>query len=123
MIDRLSRIAESLRVVRTPSLIVALACFATIVFLLLVADSPELDRFLMPTFIGLLWAIGLYSFVEAFRGVPETGDSAQGILHRLGRSIRRGGYWVLSMLFVGATLLALYLTVRLLSIWLGENGA
>ena len=120
LIDHLRRAAEALRSLRTPSIAVGLTCLAMIVVVLLSTGSGEGDWLLMPSFVGLLWAISVYSFVDTFRGVPDKAATTHGFLRRLGRSARRGAYWILGLVFLGATLLALYFTARLVSIWLSE---
>lgn len=120
MIDQFKRIALAIRVLRVPAIIVGLVCATAIIVLLMTSDSRQDDRLLMPSFVGLLWAIGLFTFIESFRAVPERAGSDQTLYGRLKRSMRRGWYWVLVVVFVGATAVAMFLTGRLVSIWLNE---
>jgi len=84
------------------------------------SDSHEDDRMLMPSFVGLLWAISLYTFIESFRSVPERLAEKQGLLSGFRHSIRRSWYWIKGVIFLAATALALVATSRMVSIWLSE---
>lgn len=101
-------------------MIAGFVCAAIIVVLLLASDSHQGDRFLMPSFVGLLWAISLFTFIEAFSAVPSRVDADLTLFGRFGRRMKRGWYWVLMVVFLGATAVALVLTSRLVSIWLSE---
>lgn len=75
---------------------------------------------LMPSFVGLLWAISLYSFIESFHSVPEKLTEKQGLVLGFKYSVRRGWYWMKCLIFLAATAVALVVTSRLVSIWLSE---
>ena len=120
MIDRFRRIAQRIQILRLPSIVVGLACSISIVVILFISDSREADRWIMPSFVGLLWAMSVYSFIESFRSVPEKSKDEQGFLRTVRQRIRRGSYWFRGLLFLTATGLALVVTSRMVSIWLSE---
>ena len=103
-----------------PSIVVGSLCLATIAVLLVTSNSRAGDRWLLPSFVGLLWATSVFAFIESFRGVPDSDGGEAGLYAKLKRRIRRGGYWVLGVVFFGATVVATVLTRRLVSIWLSE---
>ena len=74
----------------------------------------------MPSFVGLLWATSLYSFIESFRSAPERASEKQGLILRFKHSIRRGWYWFKGLIFLTSTAVALVITSRMVSIWLVE---
>ncbi len=74
----------------------------------------------MPSFVGLLWAVSLYSFIESFSSVPERVAERRGIFSGFKHSLRRGWYWIKGLIFLASTAVALVITSRLLSIWIAE---
>ena len=120
MIDSFRRIAQRARILRVPSIVVALACLTSILVILLTSGSREEDRILMPSFVGLLWSVSLYSFIESFRSVPERLTEKQGLLSGLKGRIRRAWYWTKGLVLLISTAVALVVTSRMVSIWLAE---
>jgi len=121
MIDRFRRIAQRVQILRLPSIVIGLACLTAIVVVLLSSGSDEGDRILMPSFVGLLWAISLYSFIENFRSVPEQFAERQGLMFSFKHGIRRSWYWVKGLMFLASTVVALVITSRMISIWLVKD--
>ena len=122
MLDKLQRIAAAVSFLRVPSIIVGAACLISILVLLAASESREQDRWLMPGFVGLLWSLCAFTFIETFRHVPPKADARSGVYGRLARGLRRAGYWMTSVMLLVATVLAIILTSRLIAIWLSEYG-
>lgn len=123
MIDRLRRIALAVQYLRLPSIILGGVCLISVIVLLLTSQSRAEDRWLMPSLVGLLWALSVFSFIETFRGVPAMPDASQGIYDRLVLRLKRAGYWIMGAVFLAAMIVAIAFTTRLLSIWLSEYAA
>ena len=122
MIDKLQRIAQSIQVMLVPSIVVGFICLISVVMIILNAGSDEGDRYLMPGFTGLIWALTTYSFIVTFRNVPEKADSSQNFAGRMRRRASRSWYWLIALVFLGTTGAVLIFTVRLMSIWLKDYG-
>lgn len=117
MIDRFQRIAQTIQWLRLPSVTLGLGCLAAIVVIIFTSASHEEDRFLIPAFIGLLWAISTYSFVTTFRAVPEQAGKGMGFFRRLKRRLHRAWYWSIGLLFIATTLSIMFLSYRMVAIW------
>lgn len=122
MIDKLQRIAQSMQFLRIPTIAVGLVCLASIVVIAFTSMSHEGDRFLIPSFIGLLWALSTYSFIVTFRSVPEKADKALSFFSKLKRNIYRGWYWFISVVLLGTTVVGISVIFRMFSIWLKAYG-
>ena len=120
MIDRFRRLAQRAEAFRLPSIIFGLICLTSIVVVLIGPDSPDEDRLLLPSVVGLLWAMSLYSFIDSFRSVPEKTIATPGLLISLKHRLLRGWYWVKGLIFLASTTLAVVITSRMVSIWLTE---
>jgi hypothetical protein len=120
MIDKFQRIAQSMRILLLPSMLVGSICFVSMAIIVIGVRSEEFERFLMPSLVGFVWAATTYSFVVTFCTIPEKADKSQGLIGKFKRRISRGWYWVLAVVFLGTTVAALILTGRLMSIWLKD---
>ncbi len=118
MIDKLQRISQAIQHLRLPAIAVGLFCLVTMVVIILNSNSHNGDRFLIPSFVGVVWAMSTYTFIVTFRSVPEKDDNNLSFFGRLKRHLHRGWYWVISMVFLGTTLAAIFLTNSMISIWL-----
>lgn len=119
MIDSLHRIAVRIRPLRHVAVVLGVACLAGLGIILF--GSPASgggNRFLMPAIVGLIWCLSAYGFIDTFQSVPARMDRDQGIIARLTRGLYRAWFWFLAALFAVSTLAALFLTIRLGSVWL-----
>ena len=118
MIDKFQRVAESLQFLRIPAIVLGFLFLSVIAAVLIGLGSDEMNQLLEPCFIGLIWALATYSFVETFETIPAQADRVDSFLVRIRRKISRAWYWLIALVFVGTTVFALILSSRLLSIWL-----
>jgi len=122
MIDKLQRIAQTIQIFRLPAIAVGLFCLATMAVIILNSNSHDGDRFLVPSFVGVLWAMSTYSFIVTFRSVPEKAAKTLRFFTKLKRNLYRGWYWFISVVFLGTTVAAIYLTNSLVAMWLRDYG-
>ncbi len=122
MIDKLQGIAKVIQILRLPSIAVGLISLALMVVIMFISESHESDRFLIPSIVGLLWAISTYSFIVTFRSVPEKANKPLKFFSKLKSYIIRGWYWFMGVVFLAATVAVIFLTYRMVSIWLVDYG-
>ena len=122
MIDKIQRVAVSVQFFRLPAIGLGLAALVAIGVILLLADSPRAEAFLIPSVVALIWSLSAHSFIVTFRSVPERADRSQGWFRRLWRNLVRGWYWLIALLFLATTLAAVYFTYRVISIWMRDFG-
>lgn len=120
MIEKLQRIAQALQMLRLPSIFAGFVSLASIVVIIFISKSHEGDRFIIPSFVGLLWAISTYSFIVIFRSVPEKARKNLRFFSKLKHNIHRGWYWFISVVFLGTTVAVTFTTFRMVSIWLRD---
>lgn len=120
MIDKFQGIARLIRFLQLPSIAAGLICLFSILFILITSGSREGDRYLIPCILGLLWAMSLYSFIATFDSIPRKEKQTLKVLGKLKHKITRGWYWFIGLLFLGSTAGAVFLTYRMLSVWLKE---
>lgn len=122
MIDKLQRIAQAIQILRPVSGVLGLICLAVIVVSVFISESHEGDRLILPSFVGLLWAMSTYFFLVAFRSVPEKPDKTMRFSSKLKHNIVRAWYWFIGVIFLGTTVAVILVTFRMVSIWLRDYG-
>jgi len=122
MIDDLKRMAQAIQVLRLPSLMVGLISLASLVTAVLLFASDQGDRYIIPSMVGLLWGIGTYSFIVTFRAVPDKRHASSRFFGKLKHTITRLWYGLISLIFLGATVAILVVTIRMVLIWLRDHG-
>jgi hypothetical protein len=94
----------------------------SIVAIVLTSEGHQQDTLLIPSFVGLLWAVTTHAFLATFRCAPEKADPSWGIVRRLGRHLRRASYWAIGMVFLATTMAGVFVTYRMISEWLRDYG-
>jgi len=120
MIDKLQRISQAIQFLRLPAIAVGFFCLATTILIILNTNSNDGDKYLIPSFVGVLWAMSTYTFIVTFRSVPEKAGNSLSLFGKLKRHLHRGWYWVINMVFLGTTVAAIYFTNSMISIWLRD---
>ena len=120
MIDRLQRISQAIQFLRLPAIAAGLFCLASTAVIILGSNSTDGDRFLIPSFVGVLLALSTYTFIVTFRSVPEKAGNNLSMFGKIKRHLHRGWYWFISMVFLGTTVAAIYFTNSMISIWLRD---
>ena len=123
MIDNLQRISQAIQFLRLPVIAAGLFCLATTAVIILSSNSTDGDRYLIPSFVGVLWALSTYTFIVTFRSIPEKSCKNLSMFGKIKRHLHRGWYWVISIVFLATTVAAIYLTNSMISIWLREFAA
>ena len=120
MIDKLQKIAQAIQFLRLPVIAVGFFCLATTILIVINAISNDGDKFLIPSFVGVLWAMSTYTFIVTFRSVPEKADNSLSWYGKLKRHLHRGWYWLISTVFLASTVAAIFFTKSMISIWLRD---
>jgi len=120
MIDKLQVIAQAIQFLRLPAIAVGFLCTASTILIIISSISDDGDKYLIPSFVGVLWAMSTYTFIVTFRSVPEKADNSLTVFGKLKRHLHRGWYWVISIVFLSSTLAALIFTKSMISIWLKD---
>ncbi len=123
MIDLFSKIATALQFLRLPIIVLGVTCLAVMITAIFGSKSHADDYYLIPSAVGLLWSIGTYSFIINFNSVPQCADPSWGVFRRMKRHIVRAGYLLLGIVFVVLTTGIVFVSFRIVSIWLTDfNG-
>ena len=120
MIDKFRYLAETLRFLRLPLIALGLLCLSVAACVLFVSNSSE--QYLIPSCVGVLWAMSTYFFIETFRSAPDRGDETLSFFGRLKRKLHRAWYWIIALVFLSTTIAAIFVTNKLISIWFRDFG-
>ncbi len=122
MINRLQKIAQSIQILRLPAIALGLVCLIWTVVILLASDGRDDDRFLIPNFVGALWAMTAHAFIVTFRSVPDKANDTMMFFTKLKHYFLRTWYWLISVAFLATTVAAIMVTNSMISIWLRDYG-
>jgi len=120
MIDKLGKIAQALQVLRLPAVVVGLASLIAMTVIIFTSKSHGEDVFLIPSVVGVLWAITTYSLVVGFSSVPQKAEQSWKFLRRVKRKFARAWYGLLAIVFLGTSIVAVSVTYRMISIWIRD---
>ena len=122
MIDQFQRVAQKLRILHIPALVVGVSSILAIIATVFFSQSREGDRFLVPAIVALLWAMSTYGFIESFRSVPAPVTQSMSWFARLGRRLRRAWYWLIASIFIVVSVAAVFVALRMLAVWVRNYG-
>jgi len=120
MLDKLQRIAQSIQFFLVPSIGIGVGCLLAATTIIFTSTTHEGDHYLIPALVGLVWALSVYAFIVTFRNIPARKSEGIGFFQKLKRSIVRGWYWVVGVVFIATTFSAIFITYRLISIWIKD---
>lgn len=122
MIDKLKKIADAVQFLRLPSVALGLMSLIAITTIIFGSNSKEWDFFAIPSVVGLVWSMTTYSFLSYFPTVPEKSDHSWSFIKRMKRRILRAGYWIMGVLFIVTTIGAIFVSFRMINIWVRDYG-
>ncbi|MGD9309359.1 MAG: hypothetical protein PVG51_09485 [Desulfosarcina sp.] len=122
MIDRLQQIATAIAFVRLPALAAGLVGLAALILIILIPGLQPGQRWTIPSIVILIWGMSAYAFVVTFLGVPEKPGNDLGLLAKLKYKIIRCWYGIVGVVFLGASMAIVLMTMRMVLIWLRGHG-
>lgn len=121
MIDKLRKYAENAQFLRLPAIAVGTFCLITAIVIIFDSDSNSGEQYLIPSIVGVIWALSAYTFIVTFQSVPKKMTDGSSVFGKLTRRLHRSWYWIVTVVFVGTTLFALYFTNSIISVWLKDQ--
>lgn len=118
-LERLQKIARLLSPLKWISL---LGLVVSVIAFFFSVIEAHLDRYIIPSVVGGMWAMLLFAFITGFQVIPARVQDGGSITERMTAQIARGAYWVLAILTGAASLGAVIMTFRLIVIWSSEHG-
>ncbi len=122
MIDRFAKVANTLQILRLPSVIAGVLSSAAMLTVIITSKTHESDFYLIPSSVGLLWSIATYSFLVNFQSVPNKAESSWSLFERIKRNAIRAWYWLIAVLFVVTTIAVMAISYRMIAVWLRDYG-
>lgn len=120
MLERLNSIARRLLPLRMLFLGLAVFAFLMLIVSLFAEQGGQQGLFAMPALTLFLWALSVFVFILNFAIIPQRQAGESGLVRRGLRRLQRGWYWLVGLFFLSTTLVLLYVTTRLVIIWLRD---
>ncbi|AAZ25372.1 hypothetical protein CPS_3528 [Colwellia psychrerythraea 34H] len=118
MLEILEKLSSKLQPFRKLTYIVAVLLIAVIVAQVLQTSLPtqSTDPTAMLSFVGLIWLLLFNILLSLFHNLPKNDEVSQGVFTRAKIKLQRSLYHLLALLFIGLTLVIVFLSVRMLRI-------
>ncbi|PKH88124.1 hypothetical protein CXF79_08750 [Colwellia sp. Bg11-28] len=118
MLEILEKLSSKLQPFRKLTYIVAALLIAVIVTQVLQTSLPtqSTDPTAMLSFVGLIWLLLFNILLSLFHNLPKNDEVSQGVFTRAKIKLQRSLYHLLALLFIGLTLVIVFLSVRMLRI-------
>lgn len=120
MLDRLNRIACRLLPWRMLFLGLALFGFLALMTSLFAETGRDQGLITMPAITLFLWALAVYVFILNFAVIPQRKAEEGSLVKRGWQRLQRAWYWLVGLFFLVTTLVLLYVTTRIVTLWLRD---
>ncbi len=118
MLEILAKLATKLQPFRKLTYLVAALLVGVIVTQLLQAPSPtqSTNSYAMLSFVGFIWLLLFNILLSVFHHIPRVDDASKSMFARVKIKGQRIFYHFLTLLFIGLTLVIVFLSVLMLRI-------
>lgn len=117
MIDKLKKLALVLQKLKRFFYFFTAASFLLVIYVLLFTSADDY-LYLIPSVLALLWSLACLCLLSIFLYVPPKITADLPFFQRIKRRIVRLFYYVVSFIFLALSVLILWLTSRMVFIWL-----
>lgn len=117
MIDYLSVLSKKIIWLKPLFFLTTAASVLMFGYVVLFANGTDIDFYIIPCIVGVLWSLVCLLLLSFFPHVPPKADRQQRFLIRLKIGVVRAAYHIVSLIFVFSSALVLLLTFRLLNVW------
>lgn len=118
MLELLEGIATKLQPLRKFSYLLLALLVGFIITQLLKAPSQNqlTSLYEILSFVGCIWLLLFNILLSIFYQIPSIDNSSKGLITRVKTKTKRFFYHLLALLFIGLTLVIIFLTIRMLRI-------
>lgn len=120
MLETLNRIARWLLPLRMLFLGLAIFGFMLLIVSLFAEEGGQQGLFAIPAMTLFLWALSVFVFILNFAVIPQRNEGESGMIRRGMQRLQRAWYWLVGLFFLVTTLVLLYVTTRIVTIWLRD---
>jgi hypothetical protein len=117
MIDHLSAFSKRVVWLKPLLFIATAAAFIVFGYVVLFGEGADKDVFIIPSVVVALWSLVCSLLLSIFPYVPPRPDKQQRLFERLKIRLARIGYHISSWIFCVLSVSAVWLTIRLISVW------
>jgi len=117
MLELLGKLSVKLQPLRKLSYILGAVFLSVIIFELLQPSSLQLgNHYAILSFVGCIWLLLFNILISIFDNIPSAREKPLGVLTGIKIKLQRIFYQLLALLFLGSTLVIIFLTIRLLRV-------
>ena len=120
MIDHLSAFSQKAAWLKPLCFFTTAAAFIVFGYVVLIEETAAKDVYIIPAIVVVLWSLVCLVLLSFFPYVPAKPDKQQRLSMRLKIGLARGCYHLGSWAFCLLSVAVVWLTLRLLSVWLAD---
>lgn len=120
MIDRLRVFSIKFAWLKPLFFLTTVAAIIVFAYVVLIENSAGKEVYIIPCVVGVLWSLVCLLLLSTFPHVPPTPDMQISFYKRLKIRLVRGCYYIVSFIFVVLSALSVFLTFKLLNVWLAD---
>ena len=120
MIDHLSVFSKKAAWLKPVCFIATGAAVIVFGYVVFIEEGAEKDVYLIPSVVVVLWSLVCSLLLSVFPYVPPKPDKQQRRFERLKTRLARGAFHVGSWIFCALSAVAVWLSIRLLSVWIAD---
>ncbi len=117
MLEQLKHFANTLAVLRIPSLLLAVLVLPIVVWIITASGSQSQEIYLIPAVILFVWLLFLYSFLSLFAEIPQALQGNNPWSARVRTAIKRGLYYFVAVFMLLITNALLITSLQLFGAW------
>jgi len=117
MIDHLSALLKKVVWLKPLFFIATAASFIVFGYVVLFEEGSDKDVYLIPSVVIAMWSLVCLLVLSVFSYVPQKPDKQQRLLERLKIRLARGSFHIGSCILCVLSAVAVWLTIRLISVW------
>ena len=117
ILEGLQSYANKFRLLKPFALIILVVSLAAAVIIIIKSHSHQDDLFLIPSLLGLVWALNCLGLLYTFPEIPRKSKKEDRFLLKLKLKLKRLWYWILGLLFIFTSIALLIISIRLMGIW------
>lgn len=120
MIDHLSEFAKKVVWLKPSFFITTATAIIVLGYVVLIGNGADKDVYIIPSIVGVLWSLVCLLLLSVFPYVPPKPGKHQRLFKRLKIRLVRGCYHVGLLFFCLLSASIVWLTIRLMNVWVAD---
>jgi hypothetical protein len=117
MIEKLQVLSKRIYWLKPLVLLAGAGFLGLFIYTLFGGNDISKDVYLMPSILGVIWALLFSSFTTIFPHAPSKPDKNEKFFRKIIIWLKRGFYYALALLFIALTIAVIFLSFKMFGVW------